>query len=44
MTTDIQSQCEKLGKEVALLTTKINESQMELKNSEVQSIRQSEVI
>ena len=44
MTTDIQSQCEKLGKEVGLLTTKINESQMELKNSEVQSIRQSEVI
>ena len=44
MTTEIQSQCEKLGKEVVLLTTKINESQMELKNSEVQAIRQSEVI
>lgn len=44
MTTEIQSQCEKLSKEVALLTTKLNESQVELKNSEVQSIRQSEVI
>jgi len=35
MITEIQSQCEKLGKEVALLNTKVTESKMELKNSEV---------